>query len=111
MRILHRAFSKIQEGFVYGYYYEDNKTALIIDENNIRYVVDKKTLSVFTGKYDHLSVKLFTNDIVRVEGENDEFIIKWDNDMASFILFGPKYSITFDEHQLEFVEVAPYESD
>ena len=95
--------------WVYGYYVENklgNHFIYEIERNGEfvwnSYEVDPLTVGQFTGLVDKNDVKIYEFDAILIPQEDDEleFIVKWEEDLAQYILFceSDNYYVDFDNY-------------
>lgn len=65
MKYEFRGYCETKGKWVYGYLAADN----VIIDATAAYIVDKSSVSIWTGEYDTRAKKIFVNDIIRC-GDN-----------------------------------------
>ncbi|MCI8483479.1 MAG: hypothetical protein HFH41_03960 [Lachnospiraceae bacterium] len=67
--------------------------------------VKKETVCQYTGLTDEDERKIFEGDIVLVDGENEYFVVGWDDDNAKFVLEGKGFNADFENYWGYEIEV------
>lgn len=67
--------------------------------------VDPETVCQYTGVTDENGRKIFEGDIVTINGENEHFAVKWDDDTARFVMRSGTLVVDFDNYWGREVEV------
>lgn len=67
--------------------------------------VDIKTIGQYTGFKDRCGKEIYENDIVYVTGENENAVIEWKEEIASFIIHLNGWITVFDTHYGHELEV------
>lgn len=67
--------------------------------------IDKETVCQYTGLTDKNGRKIFEKDIVTINGEDEHFAVKWDDDNARFVMSSGTLVVDFDSYWGREVEV------
>lgn len=59
----------------------------------------------YIGVKDKNKKKVYEKDIVLIDGEDDHFVVEWDNDTARFIMTSETLTVDFDNYWGYQVEV------
>lgn len=79
---------------------------LIHTENGGIYAVEPESICQYTGQTDKNGRKIWENDIVKYEFEDDEFVVTWNKQELRYDLSrGMDTSFHFDYTDLDHIEV------
>ena len=58
--------------------------------------VEQRTVCQYTGQLDEYAVEIFEGDIVKLEDDENYYIVSWEDDAAQYVLDGEEESLAFD---------------
>lgn len=89
--------------WIYGYLSDEN----YINSTDLEgeFLVDKDTVGQYIGVDDKNRKEIYEKDIVLIDGEDEYFVIEWDNDTARFAMNSETLTVDFDNYWGYQVEV------
>lgn len=96
--------------WVKGFLYDDIGKLVIRQfeydrANYIGYEVDPETVGQYIGVPDKNGKEIYEKDIVLIDGEDEYFVVEWDNDTARFVMNSENLIVDFDNYWGYQVEV------
>lgn len=90
-----KASTTKEHKWIYGNLIKTKYGYKIINDNYSKFVFDY-SIGQYTGFKDESENKLFEGDIVYIDSEEEEFVIKWDEKTARFVISGDGVVYDFD---------------
>lgn len=89
--------------WIYGYLPDQNH--INSTELEGEFLVDKDTVGQYIGVEDKNKKEIYEKDIVLIDGEDEYFVVEWDNDTARFVMNSETLTVDFDNYWGYQVEV------
>lgn len=71
----------------------------------VGYEVDPDTIGQYIGINDKNEKEIYEKDIVLIDGEDEYFVVEWDNDTARFVMNSETLTVDFNNYYGYQVEV------
>lgn len=108
-RVISMAGDKCEANWVYGGIFPQNNGgdfSIIYEQPSCeKRVVYADTVGQYIGVPDKNGKEIYEKDIVLIDGEDEYFVVEWDNDTARFVMTSETMTVDFDNYWGYQVEV------
>lgn len=108
-RIINMAGDKCEANWVYGSIFPQNNGgdfAIIYEQPSCeKRVVYADTVGQYIGVPNKNGKEIYEKDIVLIDGEDEYFVVEWDNDTARFVMNSETLTVDFDNYWGYQVEI------